>query len=88
MKARYNKSDIMKQAWANFRKGTHKTFSKCLQAAWKTAKVFQQKQNDFMAKLQAEMAKIEASFKCTPTVYHVYEGEPYADYESNKYMGD
>lgn len=88
MKTKYNKSSIMKQAWASFRKGTYKTFSKCLQAAWKAVKTFQQQQNDFMAKLQAEMARIEASLERTPTVYHVYEGEPYADYESNKYMGD
>ena len=34
---KYNMSEIMKKAWANFRKAMG-TFSKCLKAAWAEAK--------------------------------------------------
>lgn len=40
--SKYNRSEIMKKAWSFFRQSTFDTFSECLSASWRYAKIVEE----------------------------------------------
>lgn len=87
--SKYNRSEIMKEAWNLYRTG-YGTFSNCLKAAWRGAK-FEMKQAMIVAKMEAEWAarcetNRKASANMTAEEVHFATMESY--YANGVYSGD
>lgn len=86
--SKYNRSEIMKEAWSLYR-SDYGTFSMCLKAAWRGAK-FDMKQALMVAKREAEaIARMQANMAAnTMTAEEIHYATMQSYYANGVYSGD